>query len=127
MSEASMTRRTIGLLVTLTLGLLVAPLSTEAQRTQKKVPTIGVLLPWSPPSVPDWKRHWVFLQELRTLGWREGENITVEYRWASGGMATIRRKLGHFEGTAVFHEESENTAYRQMGRWPKTDVFQPRL
>jgi hypothetical protein len=38
-------------------------------------------------------------------------------------MATIRRKLGHFEGTAVFHEESENPAYRQIGRWPKTNVF----
>jgi DNA invertase Pin-like site-specific DNA recombinase len=24
------------------------------------------------------------LQELRTLGWREGDNITVEYRWAAG-------------------------------------------
>jgi putative ABC transport system substrate-binding protein len=72
------------LLVTVAFALLVAPLAAEAQRTKKKVPTIGVLLPWSPPSVPDWKQHWVFLQELRTLGWREGENITVEYRWASG-------------------------------------------
>jgi putative ABC transport system substrate-binding protein len=26
----------------------------------------------------------VFLQELRHLGWRENENLTVEYRWASG-------------------------------------------
>jgi putative ABC transport system substrate-binding protein len=27
------------------------------------------------------------LQELRTLGWREGENLAVEYRWASGRLA----------------------------------------
>jgi putative ABC transport system substrate-binding protein len=43
-----------------------------------------VLLPWSPPSAPDWKGTSGFLQELRTLGWREGENLTVEYRWAAG-------------------------------------------
>jgi putative tryptophan/tyrosine transport system substrate-binding protein len=35
----------------------------------------------------------VFLQELRTLGWREGENLIVEYRWVSaherGGIVVI--------------------------------------
>jgi hypothetical protein len=55
-----MTRRTIGLVITLTLGFLVAPLAADVQRTTK-VPTIGVLLPWSPPTAPDWKQHWVFL------------------------------------------------------------------
>ena len=38
-------------------------------------------------------------------------------------MATIRRKMGHFNGTAVFHVEFEKIAYRQTGRWPKTSVF----
>ena len=38
-------------------------------------------------------------------------------------MATIRREMGHFDGTAAFHGESEKTAYRQMGHWPKTEVF----
>jgi hypothetical protein len=38
-------------------------------------------------------------------------------------MATIRRKMGRFGVTAVFHVEFEKAAYRQMGRWPKTSVF----
>jgi putative ABC transport system substrate-binding protein len=38
----------------------------------------------SPPSSPDWKQQWLFLQELRNLGWLEGQNLTVEYRWAQG-------------------------------------------
>jgi putative ABC transport system substrate-binding protein len=77
-----MTHHLIGLLITLALGFLVAPLA--AAQTPRKVPRIGVLLPQSPPTTPDWKQRSLFLQELRHLGWREGENITVEYRWAAG-------------------------------------------
>jgi hypothetical protein len=39
-----MTHRTIGLLVTLTLAILVAPLAAEAQ-PQGKLPLVGVLEP----------------------------------------------------------------------------------
>jgi hypothetical protein len=38
-------------------------------------------------------------------------------------MATIRRKMGHFGVTAVFHVEFEKRAYRQTGRWPETKVI----
>jgi putative ABC transport system substrate-binding protein len=34
-------------------------------------------------------RYTFFLQELRNLGWIEGHNITVEYRWASGTAARL--------------------------------------
>jgi putative tryptophan/tyrosine transport system substrate-binding protein len=74
---------TRGFLVFLTLAILVAPLAAQAQPA-RKIPRIGVLEVGSPPSSPDWKQRSVFLQELRTLGWREGENLTIEYRWASG-------------------------------------------
>src|SRR5262245_10665451 len=76
-----MTRRTSGLL--LTLSLLVAPLALEAQQ---KVPTIGVLMHAFPPSELDWKQGSVFLQELYRLGWREGENVTMAFRWSSGQL-----------------------------------------
>jgi len=78
-----MTRRIIGLIAILALSLLVAPLAAHAQPT-KKVPKVGVFSFGSPPSSPDWKKRSVFLRELGTLGWIEGQNITVEYRWASG-------------------------------------------
>jgi ABC-type uncharacterized transport system substrate-binding protein len=76
-----MRRRAIGLLVILALGSWRPPLAAVSL---KSVPTIGVLLLDSPPSEPDWKQHSVLLQELRHLGWREGENVTVEFRWAFG-------------------------------------------
>src|SRR5262245_605782 len=75
-----MRRTTVGCLI---LALFVASTASGIQPT-KKVPTLGILLPGAPPTSPAWKQHWVFLQELRHLGWRENENFTVECRWASG-------------------------------------------
>jgi putative tryptophan/tyrosine transport system substrate-binding protein len=80
-----MTRRTLALLITLALGLLVAPFATEAQ-PPRKVPRVGVFMLGSPPSEPDWKQRSPFLQELHHLGWLEGQNITVEYRWAEDNI-----------------------------------------
>ena len=80
-----MPHRTVGLVIILALGLL--GLARAAAPPPKRVPTIGVLLSASPPAGSEWKQRWEFLQELRTLGWREGENLTVEYRLASGQLA----------------------------------------
>jgi putative ABC transport system substrate-binding protein len=73
----------IVLLVILALSLLVAPLAAEAQPLGK-VPRIGVLELGIPPASPDWKARSRLLQNLRTLGWLEGQNLVLEYRWANG-------------------------------------------
>jgi putative tryptophan/tyrosine transport system substrate-binding protein len=75
-----MTRRTIGLLVTLALGLLAAPLATHVQPAEK-LPRIGVLSPGIPPWEPG-RGGQRFLQGLRDLGYIEGQTITLEVRWA---------------------------------------------
>jgi len=48
----------------------------------RKLPTIGFL----GPSTPLVSSHWAaaFVQRLHELGWVEGQNIAVEYRWAEG-------------------------------------------
>ena len=76
-------RGTMGTIVTVTLISLVVPLAAQAQPA-RKVPRVGVLWAGSPPSSPDWKQHSRLLQELHHLGWREGENLGVEFRWAAG-------------------------------------------
>jgi putative tryptophan/tyrosine transport system substrate-binding protein len=76
-----MPRRLIGLLVTLALGLLVAPLLAEAQPAGK-VPRIGVLSTGSPPATLP--RFEPFIQRLRELGYVEGQTIALEYRFADG-------------------------------------------
>jgi putative ABC transport system substrate-binding protein len=75
-----MTRPTIGLLLALNLGLLVAPLAPDAQQSTK-VFRIGVLASGSPPSGPSPASE-VFRQGLRDLGYVEGQNLITEHRYA---------------------------------------------
>jgi len=75
--------RTIGLISTLVLGLLVAALSAEAQQAGK-IPRIGFLGNSSPSS--DAIRIEAFRQGLRELGYVEGKNIVIEYRYAEGKL-----------------------------------------
>src|SRR5215207_4501286 len=48
-------------------------------------PVIGVLNPFSPPE-PGYE---AFKQCLRELGYVEGENVTIEIRWANGNLARL--------------------------------------
>ena len=73
-----MTRRLIGLLVTL--ALLVAPLAAEAQHPTH-VHRIGVLLGTTVGGDP---YVGAFLEGMRTLGYVEGQNLVLEYRGAAG-------------------------------------------
>jgi ABC-type uncharacterized transport system substrate-binding protein len=74
-----MIHRTLGLIRTLTLALLVAPLATEAQPSVK-VPLIGILGLGPYPSEAQLQRS-SFLQGLRELGWHEGHNIAITRRY----------------------------------------------
>jgi ABC-type uncharacterized transport system substrate-binding protein len=60
----------------LTLALLAVPRAADAQQPAK-LPRIGILH-LSPPASPSFQ---VFLQGLRDLGYVEGRNIAIEYRW----------------------------------------------
>jgi putative ABC transport system substrate-binding protein len=87
-----MTRRLIGLLVTLTLGFLVALLAAEAQPPGEGA-RLAVLGPGAPPT--EAQRHQSPLwQTLRELGWHEGQNLAVERRYAEG-------KLDHLPALAA--------------------------
>ena len=73
--------RASGLILTLALGFLVAPLCSNAQ-PPPKIPRIGLLSPFAPADAALW--HEAFRQGLRDLGWVEGKNISIEYRYAEG-------------------------------------------
>src|ERR671925_295643 len=70
----------IGCIVTLTLSLLAAPLTGTAQ-PRSTVPRIGILTPAAEASTPLWE---AFRHGLRDLGYVEGQNIVLEYRFAAG-------------------------------------------
>ncbi len=60
---------------------LVTALPAEAQQPGK-VPRMGFLSPFSPSATAIWLQ--AFRQGLHDLGWVEGKNISVEYRYAEG-------------------------------------------
>jgi putative tryptophan/tyrosine transport system substrate-binding protein len=61
-------------------GLLTAPLAAQAQKAGK-ISRVGFV--WDSPAV--WPHALeAFRQGLRDLGWVEGQNIVIEYRWAEG-------------------------------------------
>ena len=76
-----MNRRYLGIVVAALGLLLTAPLAADAQQAGK-VPRIGFLSLTSPsdrPALLD-----AFRQGLREVGWVEGQNIVIDYRYAEG-------------------------------------------
>jgi putative ABC transport system substrate-binding protein len=65
--------------ITLLGGATVWPLAARAQQPAK-LPTIGFL----GANTPSVQGRWIaaFVQRLRELGWVEGRNVAIEYRWA---------------------------------------------
>jgi putative ABC transport system substrate-binding protein len=65
---------------TLAGGLLAAPLVAEAQQSAR-IYRLGYLGPGSGSTLPPALD--AFRQQLRQLGYVEGQNLTIEYRWAA--------------------------------------------
>ncbi len=66
--------------LTLLGGAAAWPLGVRAQ--QPVMPVIGFLGANTPASQGQWTA--AFVQRLRELGWSEGRNISIQYRWAEG-------------------------------------------
>jgi hypothetical protein len=56
------------------------PLAARAQ--QAKIATIGLLGTGTAAAQSQWTA--AFVQRMRELGWVEGRNLAIEYRWAEG-------------------------------------------
>jgi putative ABC transport system substrate-binding protein len=65
--------------ITLLGGAATWPLAARAQQPTK-LPTIGFLGTTTLSAMGEWVA--AFVQRLRELGWIEGRNIAIEYRWA---------------------------------------------
>src|SRR6476660_2300303 len=75
--------------ITLLGGTAIWPLRAEAQQGGR-LRKIGVLMGLSPNDKEAQLRVKAFESAWPELGWIEGRNIHVEYRWASGDTALMR-------------------------------------
>jgi putative ABC transport system substrate-binding protein len=63
------------------------PLAARAQQSTTKVPRIGWLVTGSPTSYRF--SLGAFRDGLKSLGYIEGQNVSIEYRWAEGNIARL--------------------------------------
>jgi putative tryptophan/tyrosine transport system substrate-binding protein len=66
------------------------PLAARAQQ-RERVRRIGVLMPLAADDPLSPARITAFAQALQELGWRDGRNVRIDYRWAAGDAARFHR------------------------------------
>jgi putative ABC transport system substrate-binding protein len=71
-------------------AVAVWPISARAQRAGS-VPNIGVLMAGAEASPENGPRIAAFRQALKELGWNEGGNVRIDYRWSGGQSELINR------------------------------------
>jgi putative tryptophan/tyrosine transport system substrate-binding protein len=91
------------LIVALSLGLAAWSRSAGAQQQAVKIPLIGILSDETPSLGA--KFFQPFAQGLRDLGWVEGQNVTVERRYAAGNneaLSSLAAELVRINPDVIF-------------------------
>jgi len=72
-------------------GAAAWPFAAHAQRA--KLPTIGFLGATTPAA---WSQYVAaFVQRLRDLGWIEGRDVAIEFRWPRSSVLLCHRRSLH--------------------------------
>src|ERR1700676_1372711 len=81
-------------------GTAAWPFVARAQ--QPSMPVIGLLAPWD--SGDSSELTTAFFQGLKNAGFVEGQNVSIEYRWAgnqNGRLPAMAADLVHLQGTVI--------------------------
>jgi ABC-type uncharacterized transport system substrate-binding protein len=73
-------------------GAATMPLIAQAQQSER-TRRIGVLMPFPKDNSEGQARIAAFLQELQKLGWIDGRNLQIEYRWETGDIRRAAMEL----------------------------------
>src|SRR5215831_20451070 len=76
--------------ITLLGGTAAWPLAARAQQPER-MRRIGVFMSLAADDKQAQARLAAFLQGLQELGWTDGRNVRIDYRWAAGDAERIRR------------------------------------
>jgi putative tryptophan/tyrosine transport system substrate-binding protein len=76
------------------------PLVARAQQPREPMRRIGVLLTGAADDPESLARVGAFLQGLQELGWTDGRNVRIEYRWGSADAERIRKSAAELVALA---------------------------
>jgi putative tryptophan/tyrosine transport system substrate-binding protein len=76
--------------ITLLGGAVSWPLVARAQQ-RERMRRIGVLMSLDADDPEGQARLTAFVQGLQELGWTDGRNVQIDYRWPAGDAERIRR------------------------------------
>jgi putative tryptophan/tyrosine transport system substrate-binding protein len=90
-------------LIVLLVGLALAFVNLAEAQQPKKVARVGYLVFGSPPpsSVPPNRNVEAFYQGLREVGYTEGKNLIIEYRYAKGNSKRFRELAAELVSSKV--------------------------
>jgi len=98
--------------ITLLGGAAAWPLEARAQQGER-ARRIGVLMNLAADDSETGARRAAFLQGLQELGWSEGRNLRIDYRW---GVGDTRPRDGCAD--AQLHVRRQLGRWRRVRRWP---------
>jgi putative tryptophan/tyrosine transport system substrate-binding protein len=106
------------------LGGIVAtwPLAARAQQGER-MRRIGVLVPFRIDDANGQARIAAFLQELQKLGWSDGHNLQIEYRWETGDIQKAATELVALPLDVIFATATPSVAALQQATRTLPIVF----
>src|SRR5580704_19220532 len=94
-------------------AMMTWPLAARAQ--QDSAPRrLGVLMPSAPDDLEVKKDLAAFTRQMQSLGWTEGGNLRVDYRWSGGdGQKNAGLRQGTGRRPARYHLRAEHACHRR--------------
>jgi len=92
-------------------------------RAQERIRRIGVLMPYAKDNSEAQARIAAFLQELQQLGWIDGRNVKIEYRFDTGDLRKAATELLASSPEVIFASATPATAALQQATRTVPIVF----
>jgi putative ABC transport system substrate-binding protein len=108
--------------MTLAGGAVAWPLVAQAQQGER-TRRVGVLMPFAKDNAEGQARIAAFLGELQRLGWTDGRNLQVEYRWETGDLRKAAAELVALSPDVVLVSATQAAAPMQQATRTVPIVF----
>src|SRR5215469_9550079 len=103
-------------------GAAAMPFAAQAQQNER-IRRIGVLMPYAKDDSEGQARVAAFVQELQRLGWTEGGNLRIEYRWGTDDLRKAATELVAFSPDVILVNATQATTPMQQATKTVPIVF----